>query len=710
MNDEIIIKGIRTNNLKEIDFYIKKRSINLIIGNSGSGKSSLAYDTVAQIGQHELLAMYADDVLESSYKVNSYENMIVAVPIKQSNHNNNLHSTIGTYFGLNRNIAFLFATILNLREDIFTLNKVGNLCEYCHGLGYIKKLDENRIIDYSLPLCKNPIRSWNRYKDFYSQIITQYCEDLGIDSSKTFRQISIEERQQILYGESDKKYSIRYKKTNTFSQRTTKYYGAMTMKPMIVGFTPSKKYFSDIECFNCYGKKYSSELENYKIYNLSIGSFMMLPFSELIYVLSKMKQDIQNKQTIFSFNNIYRFVNKAIELNLGHLCFHRSIPTLSGGEFQRLKMVQVFNSQLTDLLIVLDEPLAGLSNKEKDTIFYHILELSKNHTILIVDHGNAFIDVSSTVTALGFGGGVSGGYIIDYNEYLKNESAKYSFDIHLSKEKINVNVNNNVYKYTGVSLNIFKNSMNLITGSSGIGKSTLLREYFSQFFEHYLYINQKPLIGNKNSFVVTVLDIFNRIQDIFEKNTNKDKKFFSNLTGSAGMCPYCNGAGYIEYGYDNRTKVRLRCEDCEETGFNKIIKKYKIKGKNMFDIWKMTIDEAIEFFSSVDNKISSILKQASSLMLGHLRLGQATIYLSGGENIRIKTLKAARTSATVIGIDEPFKGLGLSEIYRVSLFLNNLVHQGKTIIVIDHSEIVERYFQHKIILINKNGILTDENH
>ena len=122
MDEQILLYGIETNNLKGIDFAIKKRAINLIIGPSGSGKSSLAYDTVAQIGQHELMAMYADNVTEPSYKVNSYKNMIAAIPIKQSNYNSNLHSTIGTYFGLNRSIAFLYAAILNLREDMFTLN------------------------------------------------------------------------------------------------------------------------------------------------------------------------------------------------------------------------------------------------------------------------------------------------------------------------------------------------------------------------------------------------------------------------------------------------------------------------------------------------------------------------------------------------------------------------------------------------------------
>lgn len=705
MNEQILLFGIETNNLKGIDFTIKKRAINLIIGPSGSGKSSLAYDTVAQIGQHEFMAMYADNVTEPSFKVNSYNNMIAAIPIKQSNYNSNLHSTIGTYFGLNRNIAFLYASILNLREDMFTLNRAGNLCERCHGLGFINELDENRIIDFNKPLSNNPIRCWNMYKSFYSQILEKYCADNGIDPSKTFRQLSSKEKDQILYGESSDKYSIRYKKTNGFSNRTTKYYGPMTMKPMLVGFSPSKQYYSDKECDCCHGKKYSEDLEQYTVFGISIGTFMTLPFSELIHVLNQMKEEMNNKQLTFSLETIYSFVSKAIELNLGHLCFHRAIPTLSGGELQRLKMVQVFNSQLTDLLIVLDEPLAGLSGIEKDSVYQNIITLSKKHTVLIVDHSDIFVSVAKTVTALGPAGGINGGSVIDAKKYLEDEAVVHHLPAVPIGDPISVNVYNDVYNYTGAKITVSSACMNMISGASGIGKSTLLREYFPQAVDSYLYISQKPLTGNKNSYVITALDLYGRVQQIFSSNSKKDKTLFSNHSGNKGACPFCGGAGYIEYGYDDRTKVKLQCEDCGGTGFNKSIKKYKVNGKNMFDIWNMTIEEAIDYFTPLDSKISSILVEASSIMLGHLRLGQPTSSLSGGENIRIKILKAAKNSANVLGIDEPYRGLGASEIYKVSKFLKSLIEKNKTIVVADHSECAEQYFERKLILTNENGCL-----
>lgn len=707
MADKIFINGIETNNLKGIDISLEKNSINLIIGPSGSGKSSLAYDTIAQIGQHEFLSMFADDVQEPSYKVKSFSNMVAAIPIKQTNHNNNTRSTIGTYFGMNRSIGFIYAALLGVGEDLFVLNKESNLCEHCHGLGVVTALDENKIVNYNIPIEKNPFRCWNRYKDFYSQILIEFCKDNNINSKKTFRELTTQEKQLLLHGESKVKYSIKYKKTNAYSKRTTKFFGALTGNPMLVNHSVGKMYYSDIVCEHCKGEKYSPEHRQYKIYGLSIGEFMSTPFKELLGILYQMVSDVKDDRLIFSLKTMYSFVKKAVELNLGHLFFHRSIPTLSGGELQRLRMVQVFSTQLTDLLIVLDEPLAGLSGNEKKSIYENIINLSKRHTLVIVDHSDVFVNQSKKVIALGEKGGKDGGFIVDENIYLKSQKQKRDFNVFKSNRMIHIKLTSSVYRYKGVNVSFADECLNLVTGHSGVGKSTLLREYFPQFFEHYSYINQKPLNGNKNSSVATALDVFGNISDVFAKKHKKDRRFFSNLTGNDGMCPVCQGAGYIEYGHE-KNKILMECQECEGTGFNKNLKKYKVHDKSFFDIWKMTIDEASEFFKPIDSKIYKTFKTASSIMLGHLKVGQATYTLSGGENIRVKILKSSKSTAKYLGIDEPFKGLSSSEIYNVVVYLDKLRKKGKTVIVIDHTQGIEKYFAHQIILQDKNSILSEK--
>lgn len=709
MGETINIWGIETNNLKNIEIEIEQNAVNLIVGPSGSGKSSLAYDTIAQIGQHEFLSMFADDISEPAYRIKGYKNMVAAVPIRQSNFNNNLRSTIGTYFGINRNIILIYSSILELNEDFFILNKEENLCDECHGLGYIRTLDKNRLINYDVPLEKNPIRCWNRYKDFYSQIIQQFCLDNGIDSKKTFRQLTNKEKTMILYGESEKKYSVRYKKNLSFSRRTTKYYGIMTGKPMIVNFVPAMQFFSEETCKCCQGKKYSLQHEQYKVASLSIGAFMTMPFEQLQHYIEKMLSETTDSSLLFVLNNIQKFVSKAIDLNLGYLFFHRAIPTLSGGELQRLRMVQVLSTQLSNLLLVLDEPLAGLSGEEKKSVFECVVDLAKRHTVVIVDHSDIFVSVSKKIIALGESGGVNGGFIIDAKKYLAKQSIKNTINILSVQSMERVSIHNPVYSYEGVDIEIGKECMNLITGHSGIGKSTLLREYFPQYFDHYLYINPKPLLGNKNSSVSTALNISIDISNLFAVKHKKDRRFFSNQTGCEGMCPVCMGVGYIEYGNGYDAKIKLLCKDCAGTGFNKTLQKYRINGKNVFDIWNMTIDEAIEYFSGMDNKIIYHLEEANSLLLGHLRIGQPIATLSGGENIRVKILKAMKSTAKVFGVDEPFKGLSNTEIFCVVQYLNRLCRKDRTVIVVDHSEAIEQYFAKHIELTCDNGILSDSN-
>lgn len=698
MSKNIIISGIETNNLKNIDIELIEKGINLIIGPSGSGKSSLAYDTIAQIGQHELFLMYDNENFEVKYKVKKYENMKVTIPIKQLNFNTNIRSTIGTYFGINRKIALLYSLVLEMNEGDFALNKEGNFCEHCRGLGIINVLDENKVIDYNIPLKKNPVKCWNRYKDFYMEIIERFCLEKGIDATKTFRELNSDEKRSFLYGESLEKYSIRYKRTNGFSRRTSKFFGIMTNTPMMLKFTPSKKFYSEKTCDYCQGKKYSKEYDNYKVFNLSIGEFMLLPFEKLYKYIQYLQSQIKNDTVSLLLDSLKKFLETAIENSLGHLYFNRTIPSLSGGELQRLKMVQLFNTQLVDLLIVLDEPLSGLSGIERESIYKNILKISEKHTVVIIDHSDIFYNVAKKIIALGEKGGIYGGKLINEKKYIMDQQKSKVFSVEKPEKLISIKIKNITYNYQGVDIKIAENRLNLITGKSGIGKSTLLREYFPQFFDSYLYIHQKPLQGNKNSLVVTLLDLFTDITEIFAKKFNKSKKFFSNSPTDEGVCKNCGGAGYIEYSTDYDTTIKIECKECEGTGFNKELKKYKINDKNIFDIWKMTIEEAEIYFSDANKRIADILNQASSIMLGHLRIGQPSSSLSGGENIRMKTLKILKTSAKIIGIDEPFKGLNPTEIYQVALFLEKLRRKGKTIVVVDHTEEAFQYFSYNIKL------------
>lgn len=708
MKDDIIVKGIQTNNLKNIDVCLKKNAINLIIGPSGSGKSSLAYDTIAQIGLHELGAMYYDGVNEPDYKVDSYKNMVVTIPIKQNNNNNNVRSTVATYFSISPCLAKIFSMLLNIPYDFFVLNKSENICPICSGIGYVKTLDPHKIIDYDKTLEEVPVRCWKKNKDFYKQILKQFCLNRKIPYDKKFRQLSEKQKKEILFGTSETKYKIKYKVANHFSTRTTQYYGPMTNIPMLKSFAPSADFFSEILCEKCCGEKYEIGHRKYKICGLSIGEILILSFDNLLRWIDRVKSEHDCTDIAFSINQIENFAKKATELRLGYISLNRTIPSLSGGELQRLRLIQVFSSQLTDLLIVLDEPLAGLSSKEKEIVYKNILQLKKKHTLLIVDHHELFVNDAAQIIALGEGGGKKGGRLIDANEYLNKQHIVYAHKSVPANKYINMVLKSNVYNYAGTDITIALNTLNLISGASGVGKSTLLREYFPQYFDDYLYINQKPMGENIRSTVATCLEISNRISQMFAKKFKLEKTMFSNISTSEGMCPKCAGTGIITYGSKSQSQITLSCKDCCGTGFNKKLQKYKYNDKSIQDIWLMTIDEAVDFFYGIDAKIFTILKSAQNLLLGHLQIGERTSHLSGGENIRLKIMSALTAKSLVIGIDEPFKGLGNEEIFMVIKALDKLVEMKKTVIVIDHEEKAFDYFTNHINLINDGGILKAE--
>ncbi len=708
MENHILVKGIKTNNLKGINIAIKKNEINLIIGPSGSGKSSLAYDTVAQIGLQELNAMYSDGFNEPNYKVESFSNMVVTVPIKQINTNSNVRSTIGTYFGLNPSFAKIFSSLLNLPYDYFVLNKSENVCENCMGVGYKKKLDPNKIIDYDCAIEDVPIRIWKRNKDFYRQILKQYAKDIGLSISLKFRQLSEAQKKSIMYGCSEKKYKIKYKVTNHYSTRTTQYFGPMIEKPMLKSFSPSNDFYSELLCDKCNGEKYEVGHRKVKLCGYSIGELLLLDFKTIPKWIADVREKYNCNEIEFSLEQIKTFAQKAIELNLGYLFINRNIPSLSGGELQRLRLIKVFISQLSDLLVVLDEPLAGLSTNEKDVVYKNIVALSKKHTLLIVDHHNLFLNISKNIIALGPYGGENGGQLINYKKYILKQNIDYHFDVAPPIKIHEVKLNTGVYKYKGIHILIAEERLNVISGASGVGKSTLLREYFPQVFDSYLYINQKPLSGNVRSTLATDLNISNRISLFFSKKHGVSKSFFSNMSSAEGACHTCSGSGLIIYGSLYQSQVYLECKDCQGTGFDKKIIKYKVKDKSIHDIWKMTLSEGRDFFKEEDNKIYDILVSASHLLLEHLKIGEKTANLSGGENIRMKLMKANFMRKDVLGIDEPFKGLNNEEIYKVVSKLNELMKQGKTVIVVDHEESCYKYFSKHIILINENGILKDK--
>ena len=696
--------GVRTNNLKNIDIEIKHGCLNLIVGPSGSGKSSLAYDTISQIGLQEYLSMCAEGLEDSCYKVDGYSGMLATVPLKQSCSNTNTHSTIGTYFGLNRELILVFSSLLSVDEGYFVLNKACNLCPTCHGLGVLRSIDKNKIVDYNVPLRRNPLKCWNRHVDFFKQIIMLYCQDQRIDPDKTFRTISKAEQDKLLRGESDKKFSVRYKKVNRLASRTTCYYGPLTGKLMLPDCSIGGAFYTDVTCPTCGGKRYAPDHESVKLEGLSFGSVLVTPFEGLETYLLQLLKNHKDEHCSDALKHIIAFVRKANELNLGHLNLNRGIPTLSGGELQRLRLAQIFNTQLTNLMVILDEPLAGVSAKEKEAIYSNVVGLVPKQTVIVVDHGQRFRKVAKHIIALGNGGGASGGHVIDSNKYFSGQEISAKARKFTIKSSVKIRVENDVYGYKGAIVEIPMEGMTLLSGRSGVGKSVLLREFLPLYFDSYDYVSQKLLLGGRQSCVATALNIATQIEELYAKRFSKAKQFFSKQIGCEGACPACNGYGYQEISGLGIGKGVV-CRECNGTGFERKLEKFKINGKGIADVWGMTVDEAVDFLSKLNFKGIESLELARQLLLGHLMLGQYTGTLSGGENIRVKLLRAYRSKVAVLGVDEPFRGLDKKEVSKVIEYLYALNEKGMTIVVVDHTEGIENFFARHLEVVNNRGYL-----
>lgn len=703
MAENIIFKGIRTNNLQGFDLEIMKNELNLIIGPSGSGKSSLAYETIAQIGLHELSSLTDSVDKEPTFKIDSYENVIVPVPIKQVNKNSNARSTIGTYFNFSQCVINIFASSLEMPYSFFILNKSENFCPYCNGLGYTHAYDENKIINFSIPIQDNPFRCWKKDDNFYKAILSKFCDENKIDKTKTFLELNEEDKKKLLWAETEEKFQVRYKYSRGSSTtRKTNFFGVMTGKAMLRDFEMPEKFCSLKTCTVCNGEKYNIEKRKFKVCNLSIGEVFLLPFNKFSSWLSEVEK--KNETASFSIKSLSEFIIKANQMYLGHLFLNRSIPSLSGGELQRLRLSKLFTTQLKNLMIILDEPLAGLSGSERKIVYENILNLKEKNTLLIIDHHAIFYKSAKNIIALGEGSGINGGNLIDSKNYIESLEILDEVQKIPLGENITVQIKKNIYSYSGCKISLGKNSLNIITGASGLGKSTVLREYMPLFFENYEYINQKPLIGNKTSCVATAINIYMSVISMYAKKFNKSKSFFSHNCDNEGRCVCCNGSGFLFYGSNEFEKIAIECKECDGTGFNKNLNKFKINGKSIIDLWKMSLDELFDFFKD-ENKIIEKIKKARQLLLSHLILGQKTSTLSGGENTRIKLLNKVLDNTQVIGIDEPFKGLNKKEINKVSNFLVEFVKTGKTVIVVDHEEESFKYFSKVIELKNENGIL-----
>lgn len=701
-HDFIEIKNASENNLKNISCNIPKGKITIFTGVSGSGKSSLVFDTIAaEAGRqlNETFSSFARQFLPK-YKrpeAESIKNLSCAVIVDQKKIGGNIRSTIGTITDINPMIRTLFANFALPKiggMSTYSFNDPHGMCPECSGVGQSMVMDIDKVLDMNLSLSEGAIKLGDFKVDsfYYKALIgTGY-----FDPNKKLKDYTKEEIDNLLYAKPQKVDMDAFKLTTEglVSRFNAKYIN--TEKELGV---KNKKIFEEFstvgKCSSCEGKRYNKEVLSSKIGKYNIYDLTSIELDELLITLEEMKDGKMDTM----IDMIKMKIGAIVDVGLGYLPLDRETSTLSGGESQRIKMIKYLSSDLSQMMYIFDEPSTGLHPHDVHRL-NELLEKIRDegNTVLVVEHDPDVIKVADHIIDIGPKAGSGGGNIMyegSYEGLLKSDTVTGKF---LSKkEDVNVEVRkatefyesrkSSLHNLKNVSLKIPKGLFTVVTGVAGSGKSTIVNDVFIKDYPETVVINQTPIHGTSRSNPVTYTGIMNTIRKCFAKANDVSESLFS--YNSEGACTECGGKGIVTLNMSFMDNTEAVCSACNGSRYKDEVLHYEFKGKNIVDVMDMTIEDAAEFFD--EKEIKKKLNNMIEVGLGYLTLGQPLSTISGGEGQRLKIADELNKKGNIYVLDEPTTGLHLSDVQKIIDIINSLVDKGNTVIVIEHNtEVIKR--------------------
>lgn len=683
--------GITTNNLRDIDIKIEQGEVVFFSGPSGSGKSSLAIDTIHKISEDEFfqLCNVREDI--STYAIKDYDNILPSVCLQQENYNRNPRSTIATYFSLDIHFKELFSLVNNVSKANFQFNTRDTWCEACCGSGVSLTPDPLTIVDFACRIKDLPFRPWRvSLSEYYQQSLLLFCEEQGISPARKFQSLSAKQQDLLLNSESEKKYKIQFRSNRRKHTKTSKYHGPiLELRRQLQEDKLPKyrlKYFAHSTCETCNGARFSAEVLKHQLYGKNIGELYLLEADLLVDWIREYEKHWKHKpKEARPFRRIARFLESLARLKLNYLQLNRSIPSLSGGELQRLRLAKATTSHFTNFLYVLDEPTSGLHPSEWKTIANVVSELKRRkNTVLLIEHNGFLRKVSDRVVCLGPGGGKNGGMIVrDRGKRTGTGTLDRVFFPAESAAKIRNATYNNI---VNASFDIPMKTLVGVCGVSGSGKTSLLSGILPRYLDNTQYFSQSPIGGNAYSIVATAVGALAEIQRLFSERTKASKEYFTFSSRGKGQCGTCLGKGIIEE-ESAYLKGAVLCPSCGGRRFGPGSWKYRVDGCSIYEFLSLSIDEIVLHVPSEYRKLKQVLELLKSIGLGYLTLFQNVSTLSGGEAQRIKftgNLLASRTRQVYL-LDEPFRGVDRANICGVIGVIYSLVKSGSTVILAEHN-------------------------
>lgn len=699
MQEYIEIRSARENNLKDVSLKIPKRKITIFTGVSGSGKSSIVFDTIATEAQRQLyenFSMFVRNFLPryAPPQADAIENLSMPIVVDQKRLGGGSTSTVGTITDIAPVLRLLYSRVGKPHagySNAFSFNDPQGMCPECNGLG--KKMGV--IADNFLNLDRSLKEGAIQVPVFASWENAMYSSSGLFDIHKKLRDYTPEEMDLLLHSKPRKvKMSfgggiinvtfmgIVEKFTKAYIKRDLKTLSERTQKKV----TP---YIGMQPCPLCKGARLSQAALHCKIRGKNIAELSAMEITELINVVGKITDPIAAPMV----TTLTERLNHLVDIGLDYLSLDRETSTLSGGESQRIKMVKHLSSSLVDAMYIFDEPSVGLHPRDVHRLNELLQKLrDKGNTVIVVEHDPDVIKAADHIVDLGPHAGSRGGEIVfegSFKGLLKADTltGKHMKQTTSIKDRFRKSAgvlsvrNAKANNLQGVSVNIPQGVFTVVTGVAGSGKSSLIHQVFLKQHPDAIVIDQSAVGTSTRSNPATYTGIMDDIRKAFAAANKVSASLFS--FNSEGACEKCQGAGVMYTDLAFLDGIKMPCDLCEGKRFKEEVLAYTLDGKNIADVLNLTVQEALDFLRQ--KEMQKKLHAMRDVGIGYLTLGQPLSTLSGGECQRIKLASELYKKGSIYVLDEPTTGLHMSDIGHLLAIIDRLVDAGNTVITIEHN-------------------------
>ncbi|MFJ5260240.1 ATP-binding cassette domain-containing protein [Streptomyces sp. NPDC088387] len=701
MREFITITGARENNLKDVALRIPKGRLTVFTGVSGSGKSSVVFDTVAVESQRQLNETFSWFVRNRLPKyerphADALEDLAPAIVVDQRPVGGHSRSTVGTMTDVYSVLRVLFSrhgTPSAGAATAYSFNDPSGMCPRCDGLGRTVRPDWERILDPARSLAQGAVR----FPPFTAGTWQgkTYTNSPELDPDKPVGEFTAAEREFLMRGRPGSKVDV----SGAGGTWTTDYEGLadrferLYLNRDLSGFSQKTRdlvagYLAEGVCPECSGARLNAAALASRIRGLSIADCARMQITDLVGVLREIDDPVARPVAAAAVGALERID----AIGLGYLSLDRETSTVSGGEGQRLKTVRHLGSSLTGMTYIFDEPSVGLHPRDVHRLGDLLLRLrDKGNTVLVVEHDPDVIALADHVVDMGPGAGTAGGTVVFEGTPAELARADTPTGRCLGRRTA---LKDTVREADGglwvkgadrhnlrdVTVEFPTGVLTVVTGVAGSGKSTLVAQ-FTETHPDAVVVDQSSIGISGRSTPATYLGVMDPVRRLFARETGTEPGLFS--FNSSGACPTCEGRGVIHTDLAFMDPVTTTCHDCEGRRFKDEVLRLTVAGRSVADVLEMTAEQALDVLT--DPGVRRRLHALKDVGLTYLTLGQPMSTLSGGERQRIKLATRLHRRGAVYVLDEPTTGLHMSDVDGLLALLDRLVDTGNTVVVVEHN-------------------------